>query len=56
MLKKFLKKYGWVYFPGALFLVLNSRITNWGPTALGDAIDILKRRGHTAKYCVRRGC
>lgn len=54
MLKKFLKKYGWVYFPGALFLVLNSRITNWGPTALGDAIDMLEKGGATQQEILRQ--
>lgn len=54
MLKKFLKKYGWVYFPGAFFLVLNSRITNWGPTALGDAIDMLEKGGATQQEILRQ--
>jgi ATP-binding cassette subfamily B protein len=49
LLKKFLKIHGWVYIPGAVFLVLNSRITNWGPTALGDAIDMLEKGGSTQK-------
>jgi ATP-binding cassette subfamily B protein len=54
LLKKFLKKYGWVYFPGAFFLVLNSRITNWGPTALGDAIDMLEKGGATQQEILRQ--
>lgn len=42
VIKKFLKKYGWKYIPGILFLVLCSYITNLGPKALGDAIDFLR--------------
>lgn len=41
VIKKFLKKYGWAYFPGIIFLILCARITNWGPQALGVAIDLL---------------
>lgn len=41
VIKKFLKKYGWMYVPGIFFLVLCARITNWGPQALGVAIDLL---------------
>lgn len=42
VVKKFLKKYGWLYIPGILFLALCSRITTLGPEALGDAIDMLE--------------
>ncbi len=42
MIQKFLRKYGWLYIPGVLFLALNSRIQTLAPKALGDAIDMLK--------------
>jgi ATP-binding cassette subfamily B protein len=35
-------KYGWLYIPGAFFLYLSARITNLGPTALGDAVNMLE--------------
>ena len=41
MIQKFLKKYGWLYIPGVLFLAINSRIQTLAPGALGDAIDLL---------------
>ena len=41
LIVKFLKKHGWKYIPGILFLALNSRIQTWAPAALGDAIDLL---------------
>ena len=43
MIKKFLKKKGWLYIPGILFLALNSRIQTLAPKALGDAIDLLEQ-------------
>ncbi|MBR6684068.1 MAG: ABC transporter ATP-binding protein, partial [Firmicutes bacterium] len=43
IIKKFLKKYGWLYIPGVLFLALCSRITTLAPKALGDAIDLLEQ-------------
>lgn len=42
VIRKFLKKYGWVYIPGIFFLILCARITNLEPAALGKAIDLLK--------------
>lgn len=45
MIIKFLKKYGWIYIPGVLFLALNSRVRTLVPKALGDAIDLLKLPG-----------
>ncbi len=48
MVAKFLKKYGWMYLPGVLFLALNSRIATWAPAALGDAIDLLKLKNPAA--------
>ncbi len=38
---EFLKKYGWLYVPGFIFLMLNSYVQTRAPEALGDAIDIL---------------
>ena len=43
IIKKFLKKYGWLYIPGVIFLALCSRITTLAPEALGDAIDLLEQ-------------
>ena len=43
VIKKFLKRYGWLYIPGILFLAINSRIQTLSPTALGDAIDMLEQ-------------
>ena len=43
IIKKFLKKYGWLYIPGVIFLALCSRITTLAPKALGDAIDLLEQ-------------
>lgn len=43
ILKRFLKRYGWMYLPGMLFLLLNARITNLAPRALGDAVDLLEQ-------------
>ena len=43
IIKKFLKKYGWLYIPGVFFLALCSRITTLAPKALGDAIDLLEQ-------------
>jgi len=41
MLIRFLKKYGWLYVPGLVFLVLNSRIATLSPMILGETIDLL---------------
>ena len=48
LVAKFLKKYGWLYLPGILFLAINSRIATWAPAALGDAIDLLKEQSPAA--------
>jgi len=42
LIVKFLKKHGWKYIPGILFLALNSRIQTLAPAALGGAIDMLE--------------
>ncbi len=42
MLKKFMKKYGWLYLPGIIFVALNSRVATLAPAALGDAIGLLE--------------
>ena len=41
LVRRFLKKYGWRYLPGALFLLLSSYIQALAPLALGRAIDEL---------------
>lgn len=43
MLKPFLKKYGWKYVPGAIFLVLCAFISTRAPIVLGEAVDLLER-------------
>lgn len=43
MLKPFLKKYGWKYIPGAVFLVLCSWISTRAPIVLGEAVDLLEQ-------------
>lgn len=43
MLKPFLKKYGWKYFPGAIFLILCSWISTRAPIVLGEAVDLLEQ-------------
>jgi len=39
MIKAFFKKYGWRYFPGAIFLLLCSYLSTRTPLILGNAID-----------------
>lgn len=39
MIKAFFKKYGWRYFPGAIFLLLCSYLSTRTPLILGRAID-----------------
>lgn len=41
MLKDFFKKYGWRYFPGAIFLVICAWLSTRSPLILGDAIDLV---------------
>ncbi|MBQ8510624.1 MAG: ABC transporter ATP-binding protein [Clostridia bacterium] len=41
VIREFLRKYGWAYLPGFLFLALNSFAQTKAPAALGDAIDLL---------------
>ena len=41
MLKGFLKKNGWRYIPGCVFVVIGSSITTLAPVALGSAIDLM---------------
>jgi ATP-binding cassette, subfamily B, multidrug efflux pump len=41
LIRRFLKKYGWRYLPGAVFLFLSSYIQALAPLALGRAIDDL---------------
>ncbi|MDD3193606.1 MAG: ABC transporter ATP-binding protein [Oscillospiraceae bacterium] len=41
MLTRFLKKHGWRYIPGFVFLLVSSYITTLAPIALGRAIDAM---------------
>lgn len=41
VIREFLKKYGWAYLPGFVFLALNSWLQSKTPGALGKAVDIL---------------
>ena len=41
MLKNFFKKYGWRYFPGAVFLLLCAWLSTRSPLILGRAIDLV---------------
>ena len=41
MLKGYLKKHGWRYIPGFVFLLISSYITTLAPVALGSAIDLM---------------
>lgn len=38
---RFLKKYGWIYLPGLLFLVLSSWLQTQAPALLGRVVDLL---------------
>ncbi len=48
-----MRKYGWMYIPGILFLALNSRIATLAPTALGDAIGLLEQESPVAALVYR---
>lgn len=54
MLSRFLKKHGWMYLPGFVFLLLNARLLNLAPAALGDAFGMLER-GCTREEILRQG-
>ena len=41
-LKDYLRKYGWIYLPGLMFLVSSSYIQTLQPKVLGRIIDLLK--------------
>ena len=41
MIKDFFKKYGWRYFPGAIFLVICAWLSTRTPLLLGEAIDMV---------------
>ena len=43
MLKPFLKKYGWKFIPGGIFLILCSWISTRAPIVLGEAVDLLEQ-------------
>lgn len=42
MLKPFMKKHGWRYIPGAIFLILCTFINTRAPIVLGAAVDLLE--------------
>ena len=48
MLKDFLKKNGWRYVPGAIFLVLCAWLSTRSPIFLGNAIEQIKLRNWEA--------
>jgi len=54
MILDFIKKYGWRYLPGIVFLLLNSYIASWTPTYLGNAIDELSAEGGINRDAVLR--
>ncbi len=54
MLKDFLKKHGWRYIPGMVFLVINAMIASWIPQFLGQAIDGLWAQPVDPKYVYGR--
>jgi len=47
VLRKFLRKYGWRYLPGIVFLLLNSYFAAWSPMFLGNAINGLDAEAGT---------
>ena len=42
LISKFMKKHGWKYIPGLIFLAINSRIQTLAPAALGEAFNMLE--------------
>lgn len=42
MFGNFFRKYGWLYLPGVVFLILQNKLSSLIPEALGDAIDLLE--------------
>lgn len=41
VIREYLRKFGWLYLPGLLFLAINSYVQSLAPGALGGAIDLL---------------
>ena len=54
MIRDFLKKYGWRYAPGILFLVVNAYAASWTPSFLGRAIDGLSAESIDRAYVMRQ--
>ena len=54
VVREFLRKYGWLYIPGLIFLALNSYIQSLSPSALGDAIDILSESSPDHERLIRQ--
>ena len=42
MLSDFFKKYGWMYLPGVVFLVLSAWLQMFAPRLLGEIVDMLQ--------------
>ncbi len=53
-LKDFLRKYGWIYLPGLVFLIASSYVNTLQPRVLGDIFDLLEA-GETKGNAVRNG-
>lgn len=53
LFSNFMKKHGWKYIPGLLFLALNSRIQTLAPAALGEAFNLLES-GTASKEAIYR--
>lgn len=51
---EFLRKYGWAYLPGFLFLAINSFLQSKIPRALGDAIDLLSEPSPVREAVMRQ--
>ena len=54
MIRDFMKKYGWRYAPGILFLVVNAYAASWTPSFLGRAIDGLSAESIDRAYVMRQ--
>ena len=42
MLSDFFKKYGWMYLPGVVFLILSAWLQMFAPRLLGEIVDMLR--------------
>lgn len=55
MFSKYLKKHGWRYLPGLIFLILSSYVSSLAPIALGNAIDALSVSSPVKSDVIRCG-